>query len=97
LKQLRRRVALDESQHQELTNLRNTAPKAYLRERCAAILKIAGGISAYKVATSGLLRKRAPDTVYDWLNRYQEHGLAGLYIKEGRGRKPAFSPSVPKQ
>ena len=27
-------------------------------------------------------------SVNDWIKRYQEHGLAGLQVKSGRGRKP---------
>jgi len=41
-----------------------------------------------------LLKRRDPDSVYTWLNRYGEQGFAGLVIQPGRGRKPAFSPSV---
>ncbi len=29
----------------------------------------------------------------DWIDRYQSEGLAGLVVRKGRGRKPAFSPS----
>ena len=32
------------------------------------------------------------DTVRSWLNRYEQGGLTGLRVKEGRGRKPVFSP-----
>ena len=39
-----------------------------VREKAAALLKIAEGASAYRVATSGLLKRRKPDTVYNWLN-----------------------------
>jgi transposase len=43
------------------------------------------------VARQGLLRQRKPDTIYDWLNRFHDEGVAGLSIRPGRGRKPAFS------
>ena len=72
--------------------MRDTAEKAYLRERAAALLKIAAGTSAHAVAQHGLLRQRQPDTVYDWLNRYEAEGSNGLYIRSGRGRKPAYEP-----
>lgn len=72
--------------------MRDTAEKAYLRERAAALLKIAAGTSAHAVAQHGLLRQRQPDTVYDWLNRYEAEGINGLYIRSGRGRKPAYEP-----
>ena len=78
-----------------LVHLRDHAPKAYLRERAAALLKVASGQPAAAVARSGLLRPRAADTVYAWLDRFAAAGVAGLQIKPGRGRKPAFSPCVP--
>ncbi|MCL6432098.1 MAG: helix-turn-helix domain-containing protein [Anaerolineae bacterium] len=91
---MRRRVVhLNAQQRSELVHLRDHAPKAYLRERAAAILKIAGGQSARSVALNGLLKPRDPDSVRGWLNRYLAEGVKGLYIRPGRGRKPAFSPS----
>lgn len=90
----RRRLNLTTEQQSELEQLRNTAAKPYLRERAAALLKIASGQTPAHVAAAGLLQTRDPDTVYAWLNRYQATGLAGLTIREGRGRKPAFSPSA---
>ncbi len=69
-------------------------PKPYLRERAAALLKIAAGQAGYQVAENGLLKPRKADTVYQWVHRYQDQGLGGLYIQPGRGRKPAFSPSA---
>jgi transposase len=82
---------LSPSQRQELIRLRDTADKPYLRERAAAILKVADGTPAAVVARQGLLRQRKPDTIYDWLNRFHDEGVAGLSIRPGRGRKPAFS------
>jgi len=66
--------------------------KAYVRERAAAIVQIAGGVSPASVAERGLLEPRAPDTVYRWLNRYQEAGRPGLTIRPGRGRKLRLPP-----
>lgn len=78
-----------------LVRLRDTAEKAYLRERAAALLKIAQGWSPAEVARTGLLRPRRPNTVYEWLRRYRTEGLPGLTVRAGRGRKPAFSPAHP--
>src|SRR5437762_3961876 len=89
-----RPVALTGTQQQELRQARDTHPKPYVRERAAALLKVAAGSSAPQVARQGLLRPRDPYTVYAWLHRYQKHGLAGLLVRPGRGRKPAFSPRV---
>ena len=91
---LRRLLSLSETERQELVTLRDHARLPYLRERAAALLKIADGMPAALVARYGLLRPRRPDTVYDWLDRYQATGCAGLTIQPGRGRKPAFSPGA---
>ncbi len=92
----RREVALTTEQERALIALRDHAPKPYLRERAAAILKVAEGIAAAVVARERLLRVREPDTIYDWLDRFAERGIDGLKILPGRGRKPAFSPSAPR-
>jgi hypothetical protein len=89
-----RRLFLTEEQRHQLTHLRDASPKPYLRERAAALLKIAAGLSAAQVAHQGLLRVRQPDTVYRWLNAFQTVGIEGLKVKPGAGRKPAFSPSA---
>jgi hypothetical protein len=86
-----RQIRLTTGQRQELIRLRDTADKPYLRERAAAILKVADGTPAAVVARQGLLRQRKPDTIYDWLNRFHDEGVAGLSIRPGRGRKPAFA------
>jgi transposase len=91
----RREVKLSQEQRDELERVVRRDPKAYRRERAAAILQVAGGEVAARVAARGLLVRRDPDTVYGWLDRYQERGVAGLTIAAGRGRKPAaFPPSA---
>src|SRR5260370_11110549 len=89
-------VTLTPEQEQELRRSRDTGPKPYQRERAAALLKIAAGVSATAVARRGLLRPRRPETVWQWVERFTAHGVAGLLtIRPGRGRKPAFSPCGP--
>ena len=85
---------LTTTERADLTRLRDTAPQAYLRERAAALLKVADGMSAARVAHQGLLRPRKPDTLYAWIDRFIDAGIAGLQMRPGRGRKPAFSPSL---
>lgn len=87
-------LKLSDEARQELVKTRDTHTKAYLRERCAAILKIADGDSGLRVAKHGLYKRRKADTIYDWVQRYREQGLAGLYMVSGRGRKAAFSPTL---
>lgn len=93
----RRTLTLTTEQRTELERTVASHVKAYMRERAAALLKIADGQSPYHVAQHGLLRERDPDTVYAWLTNYEQAGLAGLQIQPGRGRKPAFSPSAAKR
>ena len=90
----RRQLVLSEIERQDLVYLRDHARQPYLRERSAALLKIADGMPVALVARQGLLRPRDPDTVYAWLDRYQAAGCEGMKVHPGRGRKPAFSPSA---
>ena len=87
-------LPLTEPQRQELTWQRDHAQQPYQRERCAALLMIAQGDSPAHVARARLYKRREPDTLYRWYYRYQQAGFAGLGVRKGRGRKPAFSPSV---
>ncbi len=90
----RRTLELSADERAELIVLRDHDPRAYVRERCAALLKIADGDSPHFVARHGLLKPRDPDSVYGWLTRYEAEKVRGLTIRQGRGRKPAFSPYV---
>ena len=87
-------LTLSSSQRQELEHARDHHERPYVRERAAALLKIAQGLTAHQVALHGLLKTRDPDTVYGWLRRYLAEGMPGLLVRAGRGRKPAFSPSA---
>ena len=87
------RLELSAEARQELEQLRDHSPKAYVRERAATILKVAAGQEPEQVAEFGLLKPRDRDSLYRWLARYVSDGVAGLYVRAGRGRKPAFSPS----
>ncbi len=90
-------VTLTDEHRRELEQVRDHHALPHMREKAAAILKIAAGQSGRDVALHGLLRHRRPDTVYEWVRRYRAEGIAGLLVKGGRGRKPAFSPSAPRR
>jgi hypothetical protein len=90
----RYRIDLTPEQRRALERVRDTHPRPYLRERAAAILKVADGQSARQVAKHGLLQRRDKSTVCSWVRQYLAEGLEGLKVKPGRGRKPAFSPSA---
>jgi transposase len=74
----RRALELSKEQRETLEAGRDHHPHPAVRERCAALLKIASGMSPHRVAQHGLVKARDPDTVYAWLDRYQQEGLAGL-------------------
>lgn len=85
-------LTLSESDHHLLDRLRRTSTSATIRERAAAILKVAAGSSASEVARNGLLIPRRPQTVQEWVKSYLQFGIESLVINEGRGRKPTFPP-----
>jgi transposase len=86
-------VQLSQAQAQELEAVRHHHPKPYMRERAAAVLKVAQGASVTEVAESGLLIQHEPETVRLWIDRYLQQGLEGWKIRAGRGRKAAFFPT----
>lgn len=88
----RRYIRLTEEQRNELKGVRDHHVKAYMREKAAVLLKIAEGISPHQAALTGGLKPHQPKSIYSWLNRYEAEGVAGLEVKRGRGRRPAFSP-----
>jgi hypothetical protein len=74
----RRTLDLTETQAQQLRHHRDHDPRPYVRERCAALLKIAAGMSPHAVAQHGLLKRRKPDTVYAWLDFYENLGFQSV-------------------
>jgi hypothetical protein len=86
-----RTLTLTQEQRQELIDRRDHDPRPYVRERCAALVKVAAGEAPYRVAHQGLLKERQPDTVYQWLNRYEAEGLPGLIgYQHGGPRRGCF-------
>jgi transposase len=85
-------IHLTAEQAEELQWVRDHHQKAYMRERAAAILKVASGLSMLQVALHGLLKPRRYETISEWISRYERGGVTGLQVQAGRGRKPAFSP-----
>jgi len=83
---------LTAAQAEELQWVRDHHQKAYMRERAAAILKVASCLSMLQVSLHGLLKPWRYETISEWISRYERGGVAGLQVQAGRGRKPAFSP-----
>ena len=88
----RRTLHVSVEEREALEDLRDHAPKPYVRERAAAFLLIASGVPPAVVARERLLRPRHPETVARWLNRWEAEGIDSLPIRDGRGRTPACSP-----
>ncbi len=91
------RLHLTAEQRTQLEATRDHHRLPYMRERAAALLKVADGQSGRAVARHGLLRPHWPDTVYRWIKRFKAEGLPGLRVRPGRGRKPAIFPAVPSR
>src|SRR2546423_14163079 len=84
---LRRTLELTNEQRAELERYRDHDGRPYVRERCAALLKVAQHRSPHWVARHGLLKPRDPDTVYGWLTGYQRTGVAGLIAHRHGGAR----------
>ncbi len=83
-------LVLEAPQRAELVKLRDHARQPYLRERAAVLLAITDGTSIRTAARQAGLKPHDADTVCRWVARYATAGVAGLHIRTGRGRKPAF-------
>lgn len=81
-------LTLSDEQRADLLQLRDHDQRPYMRERAAALIKIADGQSPHAVALHGLLKRRDPDTVYGWLNEYLAHG----YVRPRAASRRRFSP-----
>ena len=83
----RRTLELKTRQRQELEDYRDHDSRPYLRERCGALLKIAGGQTPHAVARQGLLKPRDPDKLYGWLRIYEGQGVSGLVAHQHGGKR----------
>jgi len=83
-------LTLTDDERAQLVEHRDHDSNPQVRERCAAIVKIANGQSAHAVAGQGLLKPRDPDTVYGWLDRYEKQGLEGLLSRLHGGQRRRF-------
>jgi hypothetical protein len=86
------KIRLTAAQRESLLWLRDHHARPYVRERAAAVLKLSDGMPMMVLASDGLLRPRARQTIHRWVRRFLQEGEEGLVVKSGRGRKPAFSP-----
>lgn len=64
------------------------------RQRAHCLLLLSEGYFACAVAAILL---RSLKTIYNWMNRWQQDGLMGLYDQVGRGRKPLLTAAEREQ
>lgn len=86
----KRTLTLSDEERVQLIEHRDHDPHPQVRERCAAMVKIADGQTAHAVAGKGLLKPRDPDTIYGWLDRYEKQGLEGLLSRLHGGQRRRF-------
>ena len=86
----RRTLSLTDEERQTLMAHRDHDSQPQIRERCAALLKVAEGQSPHQVARQGLLKPRDPDTVYGWLRLYETKGEQGLLTRLHGGSRRRF-------
>lgn len=85
-----RQLTLTVKLRHELEEARDHDERPFVRERAAALVKVADGQTPHAVACQGLLKPRDPDTVYRWLNVYEASGLAGLIASQHGGVRRRF-------
>ena len=83
----RRTLRLKTREQRELEHYRNHDARPYVRERCSALLRIAAGEPPHAVARQGVLKPRDPDTLYGWLQVYEEEGVGGLVAHQHGGER----------
>ena len=84
---VRRTLRLKTREQRELEYYRDHDARPYVRERCSAVLKIAQGEPPHAVARQGSLTPRDPDTLYGWLEIYEDEGVAGLVTHQHGGER----------
>ena len=82
-----RTLMLTPEKREALIDHRDHDPCPQVRERCAALVKVADGRSANWVAQYGLLKVHPVETVYNWLNMYEAEGLAGIIARQHGGKR----------
>lgn len=65
-----------------------------VRQRAHCLILTTQGLTfAQLMQIFGITRK----TLYNWFNTWEQRGVAGLYNRPGRGRKPTFTPEQQDQ
>jgi len=80
------RVKLSAEQLAELEQASKHHEKAYVRTKALVLLNLAADDAPSLTQLARCFRVSRP-SVYAWRQRYLAHGLSGLAVREGRGRK----------
>jgi len=84
-------ILLTDEERDELQRWsRSTSMPAGLVQRAQAVLHVSKGMP---LKHTGKLTRLTERHVRKWVTRFKEERLPGLKDKQGRGRKPSFSPS----
>lgn len=84
------KVELSDDQRKELENGYRNGKSHAFRIRCQMVLLKSEGRKSQDIADFLGFCQQA---VNNWLNRYQQEGIDGLKVKEGRGRPAILSPT----
>ena len=87
LKNGRLKLRLSGRHRQQLERTARTHKKPQVREKAAAVLKVANGQSVSLVAKTGLLTSRHRSAVYEWIDQYFTHGIDAWEQNRERCRK----------
>ncbi|MFC5412705.1 transposase [Larkinella bovis] len=77
---------------QQLRQIVRGGTKRPFEKRCQCILYRYYGMNIQELSQIFEVDQRS---IHNWLNRWQQKGLEGLYDKSGRGKKPKLDPSDP--
>lgn len=83
------KINIDDDQREQLNRLYREHESHAVRQRAHAILLFDQEEKSPEDLATMLNVCRV--TIYNWIKRWQDNGIEGLYDLEGRGRKPLFS------
>ena len=82
-----RYIKLNKEEEQTLEQGLRNHSKHHFRQRCQALLLSGQGKPVKELAVMYSVRTR---TIYSWMDRWEDMGIAGLAIQPGRGVKPTL-------
>lgn len=89
-----RHIELSTAEHKQLIALKDSSENSRVIERCHALLLSDKG---YKIEQLSDIFEVRRDTIGDWFNRWEAHGIKGLLDAPKSGRPRTFNPSEEKK